>query len=318
MAPDGACRAALQFLNPGADVERDAPLWALFSPYERLPGVGSFPVRHQPAMKLSWWYRRWRDGREASRGTSASWRDRDRGQVLAMHDCIRYRSVAKLANVQHEEFSMSAGIASVYEAKPGRTQDLTAVLLEAAEYMGSTGGSAQVRGSWLAGENANTYSLITQYPSVEAQMEGFDRVIADVANNPLGGAFGQEDSPATLRSRYTFATLNPDAQIADPPPVMGVMVYQVAPSAREAAEATFAAVEERHASIGFATRAIRILNAGPLSLSVAYLIPAANYAEFGTFLPKNAELGVPGPLAEATASGSITLISQSSTILVTS
>ena len=74
---------------------------------------------------------------------------------------------------------MAAGIASTYIARPGGGAELRNLLLDAADYLSGIGeGESQVRVTWLGGDEAGRYSLVTLYPNVAAQMDGFDRVAA--------------------------------------------------------------------------------------------------------------------------------------------
>jgi len=200
---------------------------------------------------------------------------------------------------------MSAGIVSTYDVKAGRTAEAVTFLLEAADYMsGLADGTAQVRNSWLAGEAAGLLQLITQYPTVAAQMAGFDAIMADIANNPLGRLGAEKGMPLRVRSRYTFSTLDAAAEVAPPFPVMTTLNYQIAAGKRAAGLDAFTAAEALHGGMGVTARALQIGNAGPLSGSIVYAVGANNYTTLGTFGANLAQQPT-HPLADATAAGTL-------------
>jgi hypothetical protein len=211
---------------------------------------------------------------------------------------------------RNEEFRMTAAIVSTYTAAPGRRPEVVKILQDTIEYVNTKGGQSHVRQSFLAGEGTGALILLTQYASPSDLWEGMDLLAADVANNPLAQGFLVADPPGVLGTRYTSSTLTDDATVPAPAAVVGYTAFQVTPGKREEARAAFAAAEERHAGIGFATRAIQIDNAGPASGTIAYAVPAGSYAEFGSFLPKNQEIEGVGPLGTAIQAGTIARAAQ--------
>lgn len=212
---------------------------------------------------------------------------------------------------------MAAGIVSVYEAKEGRSQELTTILLEAATYMSAVGdGRSHVRNSWLAGPDSGHLQLITLFPTAASLHEGLDLIVADAANNPVGRAFNSTDSPATLRSRLTMQTLDPERPVPEPASILTSYRYRVTEGSGEEAHKAFAAAENFGPQANVAPSiAWRFTNAGPAAGLMTLTSAAESYADFHDQTTKLVATG-PLPLPAARATGAITYIGQSSSILV--
>jgi hypothetical protein len=215
------------------------------------------------------------------------------------------------------EGNMVATVVTAFRITPGKADEFRQFAGAIQGYLDGFGGHTYFRRTLFGGEAAREVSMITAYADPIARAEATDKVLAEVANNPLGKALDGADPPATLLRRSTLNGVGATALVESLPPakVASIRSFQTSETNRPAAIAAMEASREQAAGLDEQVFNFQILGGGLAAGRLVRTVVSDSMAGLVEAARKRAEAGGPDPLSEAITEGTLTEISAVISIL---